>query len=178
VRLGREHDADRVAGAHLSSGHDGAHDARLADEPAVVVTLERRRHQARLNPVELSAGVSQAGHLDDRRRAEVEARAGRQREQLDAARGDVLPQHARPDREAGGRELVVELRMDQVDLPQVRLRGVSRHPGAVSDRLAEMRVALDAEPREQSDRVRAGLRERVRLAPAHGRHDGARRLEH
>jgi hypothetical protein len=38
----------------------------------------------------------------------------------------------------------VQLRMDQVHLAQVRLHRVARHLGAMLDRLALMRAAIDA----------------------------------
>ena len=80
-----------------------------------------------MEPVELRAGVAEPGHLDDRLRAEVEPRPAPEREQVDAACGDVLAHRAGTDGEAGDRELVVQLAVDQVHLPQVRLRRVARH---------------------------------------------------
>src|SRR5438045_9474011 len=90
MRLRRQLDPDLVAGPHLAAGNDDAHDAGLANQIAMLVPAERRRHQSRLDAVQLRTRVAQAGHLDDRRAAETQPRAGRQTEQIDALRRDVL----------------------------------------------------------------------------------------
>ena len=65
-------------------------------------------------------------------------------------------------------QLVVELGVDQVDLAEVGPVGVSPHVGAVPDLLPHVRVALDAEPREQTDLRLARLGQGVGGAPADG----------
>ena len=55
--------------------------------------------------------------------AQVQPRAGRQAEQIEAARRDVLAHLPGRHGEAGGAQLVVQLGVDQVDLAQVRLVG-------------------------------------------------------
>ena len=74
---------------------------------------------------------------------------------------DVLAHQPRRHVEAGGAQLVVELGVDQVHLPQVRLGRVTPHARAVLDRLADVRVTVDAEPCHQQDPVRVRLRHRV-----------------
>ena len=54
------------------------------------VAPQRRRHQAGAELIELQAGVAQAGELDHRGRAQMQARAGRQSEERNIVRGDVL----------------------------------------------------------------------------------------
>jgi RecB family exonuclease len=110
VRLGRQLDADRVAGAHLAGGEHDAHDPGLQDDVAVVVAVERRLHQARLDAVELRARVAQPGDLDDRIVAETQRRADGQPEQVDTRGRDVLAHLAGLQaRESLPGELVVEL---------------------------------------------------------------------
>jgi hypothetical protein len=46
MRLRRQFDADRIAGPYLAANHDNTHDAGLANELAVLVAAQRRRHQA------------------------------------------------------------------------------------------------------------------------------------
>src|SRR5207244_1188866 len=58
--------------------------------------------------------------------------------------------------------------MDQMNLPQIGLGGIASHPRAMFDGYAEMRVAFDAEPRQQSDARLARLAHRVPAAAAHG----------
>src|SRR5205823_3788974 len=82
--------ASRDAGPRDAIGQDDAHDAGLANEPALLIAPQRGGHQAWLNLIELRAGVAQTSHLDHRGVAEVQACPGRQVKQRDAASGDVL----------------------------------------------------------------------------------------
>src|SRR6185437_13992180 len=47
MRLGWQLDPDRVAGPHLALRQDHSHNAGLADQAAVLVAIEGRRHQPR-----------------------------------------------------------------------------------------------------------------------------------
>src|ERR1043165_9431275 len=90
VWLGGEHDADLVARTdHAAGEHDGHHPG-LADQVAFLVTVDRLLEQAVLEQVELQARAGQAGDLDDRVRTQVQAGAGGQAGQVDAAGGDGL----------------------------------------------------------------------------------------
>src|ERR1039458_778946 len=51
--LGRQLDTDRVVGPHGASSQNDAHDAGLANQPALLVTPERCLHQTRLKIVHL-----------------------------------------------------------------------------------------------------------------------------
>ena len=55
--LPRRLGADRVAGPHLAAGDDDSHNARFTDEVSVLVAPECGRHQTRLDPVQLGAGL-------------------------------------------------------------------------------------------------------------------------
>ena len=88
--------------------------------------------------------------------------ADREAEQVDAGRRDVLAHlTGLQPREALLGELVVQLGVDEVHLAQVGLRRVAAHVRAVLDGRAAVRVALDAEAREQADGVGVGLGHRV-----------------
>jgi len=50
------------------------------------------------------------------------------------------------DREAGSSELIVQFRVNQVDLAQIRLVWVVCHPRAMFDRRASMHITLDTQP--------------------------------
>ena len=57
-----------------------------------------------------------------------------------------------PERdEAGGRQGVQQLLVQQMHLPQVGLSRVAGHAGAVLDGDVKMRIALHTQPRQQSD---------------------------
>src|SRR5918997_4276520 len=170
VGLRRQLDAYPVAGSHLAARDHDAHDAGFPHEVALFVAIEDGRHEAVLEAVELPAGVAQARHPDERLLAEAERGPGRQAEQVDAAGGYVLAHLPGPDVEARRPQLVVELRVYQVDLPEVRSRRVPSHPGAVLHRLAHVGVALDAEPRQEPDAVFGRLAEGVPRAAAYRDH--------
>ena len=87
------------------------------------------------DPIQLSARIAQARHLDHRRVAQAQPGAGRQPQQVDAAGGDVLAHLPGHHREPGGPELLVQLGVDQVHLAQVGLVRVAGDARAVLDRL-------------------------------------------
>src|SRR5258706_11961002 len=103
----RKFDSDRIARSHLSARHDDAHDPRAAHQIASFVAAERCGHEPGLDAVELRARVTQARYLDDCRVAETQPRPGREREQFEPSRGDVLAHLARSHAEPGAAQLVV-----------------------------------------------------------------------
>ena len=66
--------------------------------------------------------------------------------------------------------------MDQVDLPQIGLARITRHPRAVLNCLAEMRVAFHPQPSEESDAFPIRLGKGVRWAEAHSYHGSRHRF--
>jgi hypothetical protein len=99
----------------------------------------------------------------------VKVRAIRQRQEIDSARRDVFAHLARRDHEPHPLELLVKLGVDEMHLPQVRLRGISRDARPVLDRRAKVSVARHT---KAGDELNAGLyrfAERVRVA-ARDRH--------
>jgi hypothetical protein len=143
----------------------------LAGQVAVLVAVQDGRHQALLEMVELDARVAQPGHLHDRLRSQPQAGTRRQREQLDAARRDVLPHAAGGDVEALRAQLVVQLAVDEVHLAEVGLARVAGHPGAMLDGPAQVGVALDPQSGQQTDTPRGALAERVLRVAADGLDD-------
>lgn len=125
MRSGRQFHGDPVAGADRTACEDDRHDTGLADEIAVGVAIEHGRPESLLEFIQLPAGVAQPRDLDDRLIAEREPRAARQGQQVDPAGRDVLPHLTGGDREAGPPELIVQLGVDQMDLPEIRLRGIA-----------------------------------------------------
>src|SRR5687768_1326532 len=101
MRFGWELHANAVARSYLSSDADLRHHASFANQLAALVMPERGGHQAGLDAVQLRTRISKTRDLDDRVGAEMEPRARRQREQIDAARGDVLAHLPRRELEAG-----------------------------------------------------------------------------
>ncbi len=73
----------------------------------------------------------------------------KERRGFDAAGRDVLAHLTGRDGEAGGRQLSMQLRVEQVHLAQIGLGRIARHPRAVLDRLAHVRVVFDSEPRQE-----------------------------
>ena len=118
--------------------------------------------------VQLGARIAQTRHRDNRA-AQIQPRSDRQTEQIDTVGRDVLAHLPGRDGETGRAQFLVEFGVDQVNLAQVGLGRIARHPRAVLDRNALMRVAVDAEPGHELDAVLVGFDQRVRRASADGR---------
>jgi hypothetical protein len=169
VRAVGELDVDHVGRADEAAHEHDPHDAGLADEVAVRVTVEDGTHEAVLVAVDLRARVAQAGQLDDGVVAEVEPGADGQAEQVDAAGRDVLAEVARCHGEPATRELVEQLGLHEVDLPEVRRR-VRLASRPVLNCRAGVHVALDADPGREPHHVRVDFGEPVHSTPAHRHH--------
>lgn len=169
MRLGRELGADQISRPDRPAGRDDAHDAGLADQLAVLVAVQHRRHQPRLERVELHARVAHSGDLDDGGHANVQPRTRWQTEQIDPTGGEVLTQVAGADPKSGGVQFVVELGVNQVYLAKIGLGRVARDSRTMLDRPTHVCVAFDAEAGQQADAVPRRLAECVPLATTHRR---------
>src|SRR5262249_2765032 len=146
-------DADEVIGAYFAASQNDAHDTRLANEVALCIAIQDGCQEALLKVVQLGAGVAQAGHLDHCLIAQVEARAGRQAKQIDAARGDVLAHITSGYGKAGSVQFLMQFRMDQMDLAQVGLARVARYPRAMLDLFALMGIAFYSQSGQKTNAV-------------------------
>src|ERR1035438_1205380 len=80
----------------------------------------------------------------------MQPRAGRQGQEIDARRGDVLPEIASLDHEALCPQFVEEFGVDQMHLAQIGLCRIFADARTMLDRLAHMRVAGDAEALQEA----------------------------
>ena len=90
MRVRRQIDLNTVAGADLTPIQDNRHDSGFANDGSLDVTIQCRGHQAGHEAVELDTGISKSCDLDESRPPETQARTGRQREKINAARRDVF----------------------------------------------------------------------------------------
>ena len=127
MRLVRHHDRDRVTCPDDAARDDHAHHAGAPYDGAVGGAAGHVAQQALVVRLDLDARVAQALDPDHGLGAEVEQGAGRQPEKVDAAGGDVLAEVAWGDVVPVPGEIVEELRVEQVDLPEVRLVRVAPH---------------------------------------------------
>ena len=146
MRLGREHDSNRIARADLAAGQNDSHDSRLANKLSLAVAVEHGGQEAFLKTVDLNAGIAQARQFHDGGSTEMQLRANGKGEQVDAARGDVLAHLSGRDGIAFCGQFPEEFRVNEMNLAQVRLQGIGGDAGAVPDRFSRMGVTLDAEP--------------------------------
>ena len=84
------HDELGERGFTVAAGDDHGHDAGLAHQVALGVTVEHGGHEPGLQLLELYARVAQPGHLHHSRVAETESGAGGEAQEVDAAGGHVL----------------------------------------------------------------------------------------
>src|SRR5207244_3076277 len=97
-----------------------AHHAGLSLNDPVRIAHEHGLEQPRTKVVELHARIANAGDLDDHVAAHVKTNALGQPEQVHATRRHVLAELSGGDVEARVVQLVEQLGMEQVHLPQVR----------------------------------------------------------
>jgi hypothetical protein len=168
MRLRRKLDPDRRPDVHVARYKDNGHDTCFADQAAGFVVIEHRGHQTGLEFIQLRTRVAQAGYLDHRSFTQMQARPARQRQQVETARRDVLTHLASADFEADRAQLVVQLGLDQVDLPQIGLLWLARLARKMLDRTAEMRITLYAQAAQELDPILGRFTERVRRASADG----------
>ena len=123
----RQQDRDRVLGADDTSGQNHAHHPGAPYDGTVGRAAGHVTQQALVVRLDLDTRIAQALDPDHGRGAEVEQGAGRQPEEVDASGGHVLAEVTRGDLVPVPGEVVEELSVYQVDLPEVRLAGVSPH---------------------------------------------------
>ena len=70
----------------------------------------------------------------------------REGKKIESARGDVLAQLSRGNREAGALQFVEQLGMYEMHLPQIGRTRIARDPRAMLDGFAMMRISVDAAP--------------------------------
>src|SRR5437868_8331188 len=81
----------------------------------------------------------------------MQPRAGRQRQQINPRRGDVLAEFAWLYRKTRGAELAEQFGMNQMHLTQIGLHRMLADARAVLDALAHMGIAGDTQPRQQAN---------------------------
>jgi len=67
---------NEIPGPHLPTVQNDRHHAGFANESTMIITRQRRRHEAALYSIELTTGIAQSGDLDNCAGTEVEARSG------------------------------------------------------------------------------------------------------
>ena len=147
MRGRRQFCPNRIAGRHISGSDNDPHHASLAHQPARVVAIQRRRHQPRLNGIQLGTGIPEAGHLDYCRVTNSKQAAGGQIQQIDTASRDVLAHLAGGHFNAALQELVEQFSMNEMHLPQIRLIRIPPDSRQMLDAIPQVCVALDAEPK-------------------------------
>ena len=108
---------DIVARADLTAVQDNRHDSGFANDGSLDVTIQCRGHQAGHEAVELDTGISKSCDLDESRHPETQARTGREREKINAARRDVFSDIPWRYRKAPPTQLLKKLGVDKMDLP-------------------------------------------------------------
>jgi hypothetical protein len=113
----------------------------------------------------LRAGISEAREFDDRCWADGQPGTDGVAEQIEAPRGNVFAEIARNDRKPANRELGEEFCVNQMHLPQVRLRRISADTGEMLNGPPRMCVPLDAVTNAEADARECRFAERVTITP-------------
>ena len=146
----RQADFDRVADLDLSLAKDDGHDAGQSRQLAGALTARKACEQGRVDLMELFAGIAETRQFDLCLTSESQPRCAWKAEQIDAFGQDILPDQTGADREPLFLEFAEEFRMQEVDLSQVWLGRIDGHARSMLNRLATMRITLDAESCEQT----------------------------
>lgn len=136
-----EGDLDRVSRTYDATGYYDTHHSNLTDYGAIRALVHHQAKKARLELVDLLAWVSKSREGDERVGAESKHRARWQAEQLQTARGDVLAEGAWGNDVTFGTELVVELGVDQMHLPEIGLSRIGCDSRPVLHSGAEVGIA-------------------------------------
>ena len=163
-RRSRDLDRDRITRLHDSAGYHNRHHSRLADRTTLSIRADDLLEQTGLEPVDLQAGIAQPGEFHNCLRAESQASTSWKLQQVDSFGGDILAELARGD---VGSHLVEQLRMNEVNLPEIRLRGIASDPREMLHCRAEVRVPFHTEPGDKGDGFSRWLREAVFIVAAH-----------
>jgi len=126
VRLGGKSDVDPISGRDFSARDDDAHHASLADHHAVLIPHGYSREQTGLVAIDLNARIPKPRNLDYGVAPNMKPRSHRKRQEVDAARGDVFSHLAWLQLESRLAKLIMQLRLDEMDLPQIRLVRIAR----------------------------------------------------
>jgi hypothetical protein len=141
----RPANTDFIPWAHVAARDDDTHHPCLANKTAIRRTLQHGGHEAPLESIELGAGVAKPRQADDDGGADVQFGVDGKSQEIDTLGGDVLAHVTRVHRKTLLTQLDKELAVNEVNLPQIGLRGVLSNTRAVLDRGAAVGVTTHAE---------------------------------
>ena len=162
-----------VVSSHNTSDDDNRHHPALTFDGPIIRSSQDLAEQSWFESIDLLGWISKTGDANHGVVTEVEQRAFGKGEQVDAPCCDVLAQLPRCNLVAGCCHLVEQLRMDQMHLSQVGLRGITRNPRKMLNGCPCMGIALDAPSRNQDDLVDGLFAESVVGVAAHCDNDGS-----
>ena len=151
MRVRRQHHVDWVARANQPARSNDRHDPRFSNDLALRSAIEHGRQQARPEPFDLSAGITQSV-TDSTTSAPMRSRVSRGRPSR--SRPSVVmfsPRSAAVTSKPLLPQFCEELGLQEMHLTQVRLGRIDGDARAVLDRHALMGIALDATSRDDLD---------------------------
>jgi hypothetical protein len=163
----RQLHSNLVVSSHNTPDDDNRHHPALTFDGPIIRSSQDLAEQSWFESIDLLARISKTGNADHGVVTEVEQGAFGKGEQVDAPCCDVLAQLPRLNLVAGYCHFVEQLRMDQMHLSQVGLRGIARNPREVLNGCPSMGIALDSPSRNQDDLLDGLFAELVVGAAAH-----------
>ena len=144
MRCRRQFNRNGCARFNFATPDDNPHDAEFQMCAAVGIPGGNRLGQPPLISIDLLAGVPQAGQLDTGI-SDMNTRARREIRQCDSRSRDVFTQIARTDIKAGLAQVVEQFRLYEMNLTQVRSRGVYVFEIEMLNRHTVMGIVFDAQ---------------------------------
>lgn len=160
----RKHDGDRLPGRYSAAANNDTHHARFAHELATRGSAKHRCHEPRLKGIELPARIAKAGQSNTGTRAEPKLGARGKAKKIDALGRYVFTHLPRQNGKPGRGKLIERLTLNQMDLPQIRLRRIARDARTMLYCRSAMSVAVHTQALHKRDTRHRRLGERVRRA--------------
>jgi hypothetical protein len=144
--------ADGVTRADSPALHDDRHHPRLAHQLPVGASERHPCQKSWLDVFDLGARIPKTGHGKQSVGANAQRRPDWQAKEIDAGRRDILAQVARSHLEPLGSQFGKQLLVDEMDLAQIRLRGIDLHAGSMLHGAPGVCVPVDSDSSDQPDR--------------------------
>lgn len=121
MRRRRSFDHDHIVGTNNPAFTHDRHDAGFAEQLTIRAAAQNGSEQPALETLYLDTRIAQACHLQHYSTPNPKQTASRKTEEADAASSNVLAHVTRRDLEASLAEFFEKFRVNQMDLPEVRL---------------------------------------------------------
>jgi hypothetical protein len=149
--LGWPFDLNRVARPNLTTREDDTHDSGDTGYGTVLISVSQPPHQAFLEVINLEARVPQPGQFNNSIRSDAQQCPRWKRKQVNTFGRNVLTELTSSNGVALPCQLVEQLLVDDVNLPEVGLRCVLAHQMPVLDQFTGVSISIHSHSGNECD---------------------------